>query len=240
MKPTAIILAAGRGTRMRELTAAVPKPMLLVRGKPILAHVLENLVPHVSSIVIVVGYLHEQITSHIGTEFAGVPVVYATQENPQGGTLDALRVGMRAAGEASRGYIVVSADDIHLQESFEALATHAAQHPDDMMLVGVSAATKDDAKRFGVFEFGADGRLLRIEEKPENPPSQVINCALYYMPAAFKETAFADYAAQPNGELYLTDPLSSWIRVHGASVHVAPSWESIGTPEDLAKANRIA
>ena len=231
-------MAAGRGTRMRELTDHTPKPMLKVHGEPIITHVLKGLAPQVSHIVVVVGYLGEQIREHIGNSFEGVPVVYATQQNPTGGTLDALREGLRAVSTIQNdGYIVTSADDIHTLEAFESLGSHAAHKPNDMALIGITLEDKDRLKRFGVFALDSKGRISGIEEKPAVPPSSVINCALYYFPFAFKKYLFAEVVPQPNGELYLTDPLDLWIREKGADLYTAQSWQPIGTPEDLAVAN---
>ena len=237
-KPIGIVMAAGRGTRMRELTDHTPKPMLMVRGKPIIAHVLNGLAPQVSLIVVVVGYLGEQIKEHIGDAFEGVPVIYAIQSNPTGGTLDALRAGLLAVeSRKTEGFIVTSADDIHTLEAFGSLGLHAAHKPNDMALIGITLEDKDRLKRFGVFALDSAGRISGIEEKPVVPPSSIINCALYYFPFAFKNYLFAEVQPQPNGELYLTDPLDLWIREKGADLYIAYNWQPVGTPEDLEAAN---
>jgi UDP-N-acetylglucosamine diphosphorylase / glucose-1-phosphate thymidylyltransferase / UDP-N-acetylgalactosamine diphosphorylase / glucosamine-1-phosphate N-acetyltransferase / galactosamine-1-phosphate N-acetyltransferase len=239
-KPIGIVLAAGRGTRMGRLTDTTPKPLLLVRGKPILVHILEGLALETAHLVIVIGYLGDRIKETIGSSFSGVPITYVTQENPQGGTLDALRKGLETAGSLEpSGYITVYADDIHLPEAYEHLGMHAAERPNELMLVGTSVSDKEQAKRFGVFELGPGGDIVRIVEKPADPPSSIINCGLYYLPRGFWDLAFADFVPQQNGELYLTDPLSVWIARFGAALYVSPSWEPIGTPEDLQRANRI-
>ena len=63
----AVLLAAGRGTRMREMTADLPKPMLEVRGKPVLQHIVEGLRDAgVTSFLIVVGYRAETVQNFFG------------------------------------------------------------------------------------------------------------------------------------------------------------------------------
>ena len=77
----AVLLAAGRGTRMRELTAELPKPMLPVRGRPVLAHITAGLAAAgVTDFLIVVGWRAEVVREHFGDGSAhGFRVRYATQ-----------------------------------------------------------------------------------------------------------------------------------------------------------------
>ncbi|HYY12923.1 MAG TPA: NTP transferase domain-containing protein, partial [Chthoniobacterales bacterium] len=76
----AVILAAGRGTRMRELTADLPKPMIQVRGKPVLQHIVDGLRDAgVQRLVIVVGYRGDAVAT-----FFGGTVEYVTQEVQDG------------------------------------------------------------------------------------------------------------------------------------------------------------
>src|SRR5438128_8902503 len=71
----AVVLAAGRGTRMRELTADVPKPMIEVRGKPVLQHIVEGLRgAGVNRLLVIVGYRAEAVRN-----FFGDAIEYATQ-----------------------------------------------------------------------------------------------------------------------------------------------------------------
>src|SRR5437899_68437 len=77
----AVLLAAGRGTRMRELTAELPKPMIKVRGKPILLHIVEGLqAAGIKNFLIIVGYHGDAVRSYFddGTCF-GLQIKYATQ-----------------------------------------------------------------------------------------------------------------------------------------------------------------
>jgi NDP-sugar pyrophosphorylase family protein len=77
----AVVLAAGRGTRMRELTNDVPKPMIDVRGKPVLQHIVEGLRDAgVRRFVIVVGYHAEAVQNFFGDgQRHGVDIEYVTQ-----------------------------------------------------------------------------------------------------------------------------------------------------------------
>src|SRR6267142_2895849 len=77
----AVLLAAGRGTRMRELTADLPKPMIDVRGKPVLQHIVEGLRDAgVRRFVIIVGYHAEAVQNFFGDcQRHGVDIEYVTQ-----------------------------------------------------------------------------------------------------------------------------------------------------------------
>src|SRR6195256_2579516 len=77
----AVLLAAGRGTRMRELTADLPKPMINVRGKPILLHIIEGLeAAGIKKFLIVVGYHGDAVRSYFGDGTCfGLQIKYATQ-----------------------------------------------------------------------------------------------------------------------------------------------------------------
>src|ERR1700675_1892130 len=82
----AVVLAAGRGTRMRELTLSVPKPMVEVSGKPVLSYILEGLRDAgVQKILIVIGYRKEVVIGHFGDGSGlGVEIVYAEQIRQDG------------------------------------------------------------------------------------------------------------------------------------------------------------
>src|ERR1700735_1906359 len=82
----AVILAAGRGTRMRELTLSMPKPMLEVSGRPVLSYILEGLRDAgVRKILIVIGYKKEIVMNHFGNgSELGVEILYAEQVRQDG------------------------------------------------------------------------------------------------------------------------------------------------------------
>jgi NDP-sugar pyrophosphorylase family protein len=86
----AVILAAGRGTRMGALTESTPKPMLQVAGKTLLEYKFDALPAEIDEIILIVGYLGGEIQKRFGGEYKGKRVLYIEQENPVGGTANAL------------------------------------------------------------------------------------------------------------------------------------------------------
>ncbi len=86
MKITGVIMAGGKGTRIREVNSEVPKPMIHLLGKPILQYEIETLQKQdITDIVLVIGYLGEQISSYFGTgEKLGVNIRYIEEKEPLG------------------------------------------------------------------------------------------------------------------------------------------------------------
>lgn len=123
----AVILAAGKGTRMKYLTKDTPKPMLLVNDKPVLEHIFGNLPAEIDEVILVVGYLQEKIREFIGEEFMGKRVRYVEQENLNG-TYGAL---LQARPFLEDRFLVMNGDDICLTEDIAACVAS----PDWAMLV---------------------------------------------------------------------------------------------------------
>lgn len=108
----AVILAAGRGTRMGKLTETLPKPMLMVGGKNLLQHKIDILPPEVDEVIVVTGYLEQVIRDFFGSAYEGRKMTYVTQTNIVGGTADALW----HAREFLHGkFLVLMGDDIYAQ-----------------------------------------------------------------------------------------------------------------------------
>ncbi len=111
----AVILAAGRGTRMDELTEAVPKPMLPVAGRPLLEYKIDALPDEFEEVIIIVGYLKDVIKRHFGSVYGGKKIRYFEQ-----GELNGTGGALWAAKEALSGrFLVMMGDDIYMKEDIE-------------------------------------------------------------------------------------------------------------------------
>jgi bifunctional UDP-N-acetylglucosamine pyrophosphorylase/glucosamine-1-phosphate N-acetyltransferase len=117
----AVILAAGRGTRMGVLTETRPKPMLEVSGKTLLEHKFDVLPSAVDEIVIVVGYLKEVIQEAYGDSYAGRRIRYVEQANIVDGTADALWMAKDILHDR---FFVMMGDDIYALADIDALLKH--------------------------------------------------------------------------------------------------------------------
>jgi NDP-sugar pyrophosphorylase family protein len=209
---------------MLPLTKDTPKPLIQVAGKAIIDYIVEALPPEIDELVIVVGYLREQIQLHCGTEFHGRPVTYVVQENPAGGTGDAL-----AACESilTGRFLFMYADDIHGKEALQEVVNHK---------YAMLAAHSDTPEKFGVLQLHADGTLAAIIEKPTYPPSNFINIGGIVL----DNTIFSyDIPMSPIGELLVTDMVTAFALEHSLKIIEQPLWLPIGYPDDIEKAERV-
>ena len=161
-----IILAAGRGTRMRELTRHTPKPLLRLQGRPLLEWSLRALCPAVERVLVVTSYLREQVAAFMAQQDIFADYQLVEQARPLG-TGDALRVCRDAL--AGQDFLVINGDDLFHAPSLQRLAATPAGRA-----LGSLATT---GSRFGVLLPDANGRLRRLHEKPPPgrypPPVQV-------------------------------------------------------------------
>jgi bifunctional UDP-N-acetylglucosamine pyrophosphorylase/glucosamine-1-phosphate N-acetyltransferase len=219
-----VIICAGKGTRMRPLTETTPKPMINVCGRPILQHIIDALPPQIDELILVVGYLKEQIMDFCGEEYKGRRVQYVTQENFAGGTGDALL----CAAPLIRGkFLFMFADDIHGKEALQEIVKCDA---------AILSAYSKTPERFGVLVQNEDGTLREIIEKPEVPPSNLINTGVFVAdPDIFEYRV----PVSASGELYATDMLTAYAKDHPLRVIEQGSWLPIGYPEHITEAEAI-
>jgi dTDP-glucose pyrophosphorylase len=235
---TAVVLAAGRGTRMGALTAATPKPLLPVGGRPMIEHVLRGFAAAgVRRAVIVTGYLGDAVQAALGGgERLGLELRYCRQEHADG-TARALLLAERFVG---REPFLLSWGDILVPHVFYAEFLDAfARRPCDAQLA-VNAV--DDPWRGAAVYVDADWRVQNIEEKPPRGSSRTgwNNAGVLML------TLLAlDYARRldpsARGEYELPQAIAHMVR-DGHVVRAVPvrgPWSDVGTPDDLAAAQDL-
>ncbi|MHB8584595.1 MAG: sugar phosphate nucleotidyltransferase [Thermoplasmatota archaeon] len=226
----AILLAAGEGSRLRPLTATLPKPMIRVANKPILQYAVEALVANgIRDLVFVVGYHREKVQSFFedGKRF-GCKISYVFQDALLG-TAHAL-----AQADFGRGPVIaLGGDNVVDAQLLKDLLRTQKEHPDDVALV---AKTSDNPSKYGVLATEGD-RVLKIVEKPLfSAESEIVNTGVYALPASFEERA---RNAVKVGTLGITDILSAHIAQRG-TVRAARSdgmWMDAVYPWDLLTMN---
>jgi bifunctional UDP-N-acetylglucosamine pyrophosphorylase/glucosamine-1-phosphate N-acetyltransferase len=116
----AVILAAGKGTRMGELTESIPKPMLLALGKPLLAWKIDAMPEEIDEVVLLIGYLGEKIREFFGTSYAGKKITYieTTELNGTAGGLFQMKDSL---GER---FLVMMGDDIYASADMSRMIKH--------------------------------------------------------------------------------------------------------------------
>jgi len=224
-----VILAAGEGTRMRPLTYTRPKVMLPVANRPILEHLMEELAKAgIDEAVLVVGYRDETIRNHFGQEWNGVKIKYATQRK-QLGTADALKSASHLLENEFlmlNGDAIVGSHDIReilnagTEEGYMALAVREVPNPQDFGVIVVES-----------------GYVRKILEKPESPPSNLINAGVYFFT---KDILRYVEATKPSvrGEYEVTDSITMAIAEGVKFVPVKiKEWLDVGYPWDLLRAN---
>lgn len=217
----AIILAAGEGARMRPLTNDLPKPLVRLCEKPLLEHIVSRLPPEVNELILVVGYLGDQIIRHCGEKFFGRDVRYVKQENPRG-TFHALKL-CEPFVEKGEQFFVLYADDIHGEEGIKDCLKY--KH-------ALLVSEVDNPGRFGVVRAGKDNKVLEIVEKPENPFSNLVSTGVI-----FTDTSIFDYDIKmKNGEFYLSEAISEMAKDKDVYAVKSSLWLPIGYPKDLKKA----
>ncbi|MBI2858398.1 MAG: NTP transferase domain-containing protein [Chloroflexi bacterium] len=224
----AVILAAGEGKRMYPFTDVRPKVMLPLANKPIVEHLLIELrEAGLDEVLFVAGYRGEKIREHFGDGSKwGLAVRYATQKS-QLGTADALR---QIAGWTKDNFILVNGDVVCGRDDIRDIMRY--ENP----VMGLSA--QPDVSGLGVVETDGE-RIVRIYEKTEKPPSNLVNAGLYLLtPDIF--SAIEKTARSKRGEYELTDSIQLLID-QGSLVtgYKLNYWLNFTFPWDLLQANEL-
>ncbi len=230
----AVLLAAGKGTRMRELTNELPKPMIAVQGKPILLHIVEGLrAAGVTHFLIVVGYRADVVREFFGdgSKFS-VSVSYETQV-VQDGTGRVVELAKTFAG--ADPFILSYGDILVDPANYQRLvALDSAE-----ALVSVKHNPGEIAKGGAVF-VNERFEMTDLREKPQpgEPTSPWYNAGVYtFRPSIFDFTAVLEKS--PRGEYELTDAIRN-LAQSGKLVQVVElsgAWADVRDPEVLAELN---
>jgi UDP-N-acetylglucosamine diphosphorylase / glucose-1-phosphate thymidylyltransferase / UDP-N-acetylgalactosamine diphosphorylase / glucosamine-1-phosphate N-acetyltransferase / galactosamine-1-phosphate N-acetyltransferase len=228
----AIVLAAGRGTRMGPLTEDIPKPMLPVAGKPLLEHILGGLAEAgITSVLLVVGYRRDLIEKH----FASWPVriEYRVQEKLEG-TARAVALGRDfAAGEPC---LVTFGDIVCRPGDYRGMVD--AFRPGVAAVVG--ARWVDDPWQ-GAAVYADGGEVTRIVEKPARGTSTTNwNSAGLYVFAPEIFDYLDRVGVSSRGEYELTSAVEALIadRKRLVLYGVKGDWRDVGRPEDLPEVEK--
>src|SRR6202011_1491873 len=237
----AVLLAAGGGTRMREMTAALPKPMLEVRGKPVLQHIVEGLRDAgVGSFLIIVGYRADAVQNFFGDVARyKINIQYATQ-TVQDGTGRVIEFAKNFVGLTP--FILGYGDILVTPENYKAIVDFA----EDVAAV-VSVTRGEDVTKGGAVFLNdqMDVVDLREKSKPGEATSPWYNAGLYaFRPSIFDFTA--KLKPSPRGEYELTDAIrelaqSGQVRAGRPvkALKLTGAWTDVRDPEILARLNKF-
>lgn len=229
-----LILAGGSGTRLRPFSHALPKQLVPVANKPVLAHAVETLrEAGITEIAVVVNGHADQIRRVLsdGSPF-GVEITYLPQPAPLG-LAHCVQLAQEFLG--SDDFVMYLGDNILADGIADQLAEFRRHRPAAQVL----AHKVMQPQMFGVVEVDADGYAIRFVEKPTNPRSDLAVVGVYFFRSAI-HAAVAAIRPSSRGELEITDALQ-WLVEQGAEVTVrtyAGFWCDTGTPADLLECNR--
>lgn len=225
-----VILASGKGIRLRPLTYNIPKSMVSIANKPLLEHIILGLKNNgFKDIVVVVGYLKEKIMKHFGdgSRF-GVKIEYAFQEKPLG---TANAIGSTEEKIGNEKFLVVTGDQLL---DFLVVKKMIAEKDCD----GVILARKvENPELYGVLQTKGK-KVVKIIEKPKSFISNLVNIGVYIFPReifrAIKETKISS-----RGEYEITDSIQILINKNFNFHYVLYEeyWFDVGTKKDLKRAN---
>ena len=218
----AVLLAGGKGTRMGELTKETPKPLVQIEEKPIMQYTLDNLPDAITDVIIVVGYLGDQIKDYFGDEYDGKTIQYVEQ-GEQKGTDHALRTAQGLLQDEVR-FLVVMGDDLYKPQDLNKLIRYPYA-----LLAYYSFA----AKNFGLVTVDDNDNFEAIVEKSPNHTEGLVNAAAYVLGKEYFDTPVV---MLEDGEHALPHTLLTMYQNHPARVVHALDWQPVGNPDQLAEA----
>jgi len=230
----AVIPVAGAGTRLRPHTYTQPKPLIPVAGKPIISFIIDQLIGQgVTDFVFIIGYLGEKIQLYIEREYPKISKEFVVQHSREG-SAHAIWTARKSI-QGSDDIFIFFGDtivDVNLGIFLNAPTS----------CVGIKEV--NDPREFGVVEFGADGFINKVIEKPKIPRSNKAMVGLYRIKEVDQLLSIIDKQikseAQTHGEYQLTDALMGLInqdiKISGVPVN---NWFDCGKSGVLLETNAM-
>lgn len=226
----------GHGTRLRPLSHTGPKQLIPVANKPISQYVLESLRESgINEIAVILGDVYpEKVREYYndGSRF-GVKITYIYQGEPKG---IAHAVGLCKEFVGDEPFVVHLGDDL-LKGGIKKFVKEFKKHNYDGMLL---LCRVKDPQRFGVAEFNAEGKLIRLIEKPKKPPSEYALSGIYFFrPVVFDMITRLEPSQR--SELEITEAIQLLIdnKYSVGYRFVEGWWKDTGTTEDILESNRL-
>ena len=227
----AVILAAGRGVRMKPLTDTTPKPLLKVAerpacaGRPLLDYTFDALPDEVDEVIMVIGYLGDQIRAYLGEDFRGRRIRYVVQEKLEG-TAQALR---EAKPFLNGRFLVLMADDIYAKEDIDKCLREER---------AILVMKSDRVGPGGRVLLGDKSQLLRVDEGDNHPACSLISANVFVLSPDFFNYQPLKKSADSH-EYGLPQTVAEMSKDHPVTVIEATRWLKITTSEDLKLAEQL-
>ena len=242
----AMILAAGKGTRLQPLTNYLPKPMLTLLGRPVLESIIELLAAHgIRDIIINTSHLASEIESYFRNGSGrGIDIAYSFEGHLEGNTLHTRALGsaggMRKIQEFSGffddTFIVLCGDALIDLDISAAVAEHKRRGA--LATLVMKAVPREEVHKYGVVATDQNGRITAFQEKPDpqEAVSTTVNTGIYIFEPEIFQHIPGGCEYDIGGQLF-PDLVSKQLPFYGTTLPF--QWLDIGTLADYWQANRL-
>ncbi len=231
----ALVLSGGTGSRLRPITYTCAKQLVPLANKPVLFYGLEAIRDAgITEVGIIIGETGDDIRAAVGDgSELGINVTYIEQDAPSG-LAHTVLIARDFLGDDP--FVMYLGDNVVLGGITGFVDEFNSQNPNAMVLLN----SVDDPRQFGVAEVANDGSLIRLVEKPKDPPSNLALVGVYLFDKEIHE-AVRSIEPSARGELEITDAIQ-WLIDQGLNVKqhtIDTPWIDTGKLQDMLEANRI-